>query len=64
MFIRDLWQQTQAIFRQALPGMPCASLFRPRAEAAAQGVLAGMVMKTFSDCLKTPHSTEKANDAA
>lgn len=46
-FRRLLWAQTQAVFEAALPAMPCGSLMRPKAEAAARGALAGLVMKTF-----------------
>lgn len=63
VFVRDLWAQTQIIFNDALPSMPCASLFRPRAEVAARGALTGMVMKSFSDFLGKSNLTEKVNDA-
>jgi len=62
-FIRDLWARTREIFEDALPAMPCASLFRPRAEAAASSALTASVMKSYSDCLKPPKTMEMAHDA-
>lgn len=59
-FVRLLWERTQAIFEDALPMMPCASLVRPRAENAARGALRGIVMKAFSDQLKTERTDADA----
>jgi CRISPR system Cascade subunit CasA len=63
-FLKDLWEKTQGIFDQALPAMPCASLYRPRAEVAARGALIGMVMKSLGNYFKAPEPTEEAHDTA
>jgi CRISPR system Cascade subunit CasA len=41
-----LWRRTQEIFEQALPAMPCAGLFRPRAEARARRALEAQIRKS------------------
>jgi CRISPR system Cascade subunit CasA len=50
-FRRRLWERTQVVFDEALPAMPCGSLRRPKAETAARGALAGIVMKNFGSDL-------------
>lgn len=63
-FVARLWQRTQAIFDQALPAMPCSSLFRPRAEARARAALRGLVMKSFQSYLKPGAQDEEMTDNA
>lgn len=55
-FTEALWERTQAVFEKALPGMPCAGLFRPRAEARAHRVLKAMVRKAHPELF--PHEAE------
>lgn len=62
-FVRILWERVRIIFDEALPSMPCASLYRPRAEFAARDALVGKVMNNYSDLLKIPQSTEASLDA-
>jgi CRISPR system Cascade subunit CasA len=59
-FVQRLWEAAREVFDQALPAMPCGSLVRPRAEARARALFSGMVMKNFSDQLRT----EEESDAA
>ena len=46
-FTRDLWEETQTIFEESLPAIPCTAIFRPRAEARARRALSGSVRHTF-----------------
>ena len=50
-FILDLWENTQQIFEQALPTMPCPSLFRPRAYAIARKTLKYAIKDSFQSDL-------------
>ena len=43
IFPRALFDKARAIFMSALPAMPCAGLFRPRAEARARSAFEGKV---------------------
>ena len=62
-FRRVLLQHAEAAFVAALPAIPCASLFRPRAEARARGALKGQLHHAFPDLIaKAP--TEDADHAA
>ncbi|MEO5347755.1 MAG: hypothetical protein H7834_15455 [Magnetococcus sp. YQC-9] len=68
LFTRLLWERTQTIFDEALPAMPCADLFRPRAEARARRRLYFAVRKAYPDLFPdatTPNMDEEnANDAS
>ncbi|MCA1951555.1 MAG: hypothetical protein LDL25_01885 [Hyphomicrobiales bacterium] len=57
-FRRRLWEHSQAVFEAALPTVPCGSLRRPKAEAAARAALVGMVMDRFRSDL-----IDERNDA-
>lgn len=48
-FAGRLWERTQAIFEQFLPAMPCAVLYRHRAEARAESALRAMVRKSHPE---------------
>ncbi|MFM8541844.1 MAG: hypothetical protein ACKOAM_01045, partial [Chakrabartia sp.] len=63
-FIQLLWAKTQKVFEEALPAMPCPSLFRPRAEARARAVLRGMLMKEFDGYLKSEFEDREVTDDA
>lgn len=60
-FRRRLWERTQAVCEAALPTMHCASLMRPKAEAAARAALGGIVMTSFrSDLIDERTETNAA----
>jgi CRISPR system Cascade subunit CasA len=48
-FVRRLWKRTDDIFWQFLPAMPCAALYRYRAEARAESALRAMVRKNHPE---------------
>jgi CRISPR system Cascade subunit CasA len=62
-FVRRLWEQTQVIFEQTLPTMPCPSLFRPRAEARARRKLRAMIRKHYPELLSQPANAKEVTDA-
>ncbi|MCW2315698.1 CRISPR system Cascade subunit CasA [Rhodoblastus acidophilus] len=62
-FRSTLLKHAKAAFDAALPAIPCASLFRPRAEARARGAFAGRLHHAFPDLFaKAP--AEDADHAA
>ncbi|MBF0192642.1 MAG: CRISPR-associated protein Cse1 [Magnetococcales bacterium] len=67
-FTRLLWDCTRTIFDEALPSMPCAGLFRHRAEARARQKLNVVVRNAYPELF--PHATpldtdeENANHAS
>lgn len=63
-FAGKLWDRTQAILEQCLPALPCASLFRPRAEARARALLRGAVRKRYPDLFPKQQQMEAMTDAA
>ena len=59
-FARKLWKRVQVIFDDALPTMPCSSLFRPRAEVRARRTLRSKdVYNRFPEVFN-PKTTEEA----
>lgn len=63
-FAEKLWLRTQAIFEQALPAIPCASLFRLRAEARARALLRRMVWTRHPELFENQQQEEARADAA
>lgn len=63
-FAAKLWQRTEVIFEQALPAMPCASLFRPRAEARARALLRRKVRARHPELFEKLQQEEASADAA
>jgi len=63
-FAAKLWQRTEAIFKQALPAMPCASLFRPRAEARARDLLRRLVRSRHPELFERQQREEARTHAA
>lgn len=60
---RTLLRHAEAAFDAALPAIPCASLFLPRAEARARSAFTGRLRNSFPDLfVKAP--TEDADHAA
>lgn len=47
IFARALFDKAKAVFEAALPAMPCAGIFRPRAEARARSAFEGKVRAAF-----------------
>jgi CRISPR system Cascade subunit CasA len=48
-FRRTLLARAGIIFEAALPAIPCASIFRPRAEARARRAFIGAIWKIFPE---------------
>jgi CRISPR system Cascade subunit CasA len=63
-FAEKLWIRTREIFEQALPALPCASLFRPRAEARARSLLRFLVRNRYPELFPTQQQKEANADAA
>lgn len=62
-FARELRQRSNAIFEAASPAIPCASLFRPRAEARARSAFNATIWKTFPELFERS-ALEDHHDAA
>lgn len=60
-FAAALWRRTRDLFEKALPAVPCAGLYRPRAEARASRLLPAPVRKAFPELFE-PTSTPDAAD--
>jgi len=63
-FAEKLWSRAQMIFEQALPALPCPSLFRPRAEARARSLLRFLVKKRYPELFPMQQQMEAMTDAA
>ena len=63
-FARRLWDHTQVIFEEFLPTMPCASLFRPRAEARARQKLRAMIRKQYPELFSSPANAKEVSHEA
>jgi CRISPR system Cascade subunit CasA len=61
-FARALKNRAAAIFEASLSGIPCASLYRPRAEARARSKFQSMIWDAFRELFQ-PRITEEGNDA-
>jgi CRISPR system Cascade subunit CasA len=53
-FARMLYQRASVVFEDALPAIPCPSLFRPRAEARARGKFQSIVRSAFPELFSSP----------
>ena len=60
-FIKELHARAKTIFEASLPAVPCASLFRPRAEARARQFYNRTIRKSFPELFLTP-VPEEPND--
>ena len=58
----QLWQRTQEIFIQALPALPCASLFRPLAEMRARQILRYKIGRYFPDIFQKKTKTTEEEE--
>lgn len=61
-FVRQLWARTDGIFWQFLPAMPCATLYRYRAEARAESALRAMVRKNHPELFLKPALKTEGED--
>lgn len=57
-FASELHKKAKEIFEAALPSMPCARLFRPRAEARARRVFRSSIQRAFPELFCAPESEE------
>lgn len=63
-FARRLWDETQTLFEQHLPVMPCKTLFRPCAEARARRILDSRAVRTaYPELFIKDHAREVAEHA-
>ena len=62
-FAEELLKRAQQIFEAARPTIPCAGIFRPRAEARAERVFFGLIEHSFPGLIKTSKSKESENVA-
>jgi len=61
-FARVLYQRANVVFEDALPAIPCPSLYRPRAEARARSKFQSIVRFAFPELFPSP-VTQENNDA-
>ena len=62
-FARALFHEARAVFEAALPAVPCAGIFRPRAEARAERAFLGAIWRDFPEVRETP-DREESEDVA
>lgn len=60
-FVEELHTQSRTIFEASLPAIPCARLFRPRAEARARQFFSRSIRKSFPELFLNPFP-EEPND--
>ena len=60
-FAEALFSKARRIFEAARPAIPCASIFRPRAEARAGRVFFGEIQHNFPALFETPKLKENKN---
>jgi CRISPR system Cascade subunit CasA len=63
-FARVLYQRASVVFEDALPAIPCPSLFRPRAETRARGKFQSAVRFAFPELFPSPITQENNNAVA
>ena len=63
-FAKELFSQAQSIFAVALPSIPCARLYRPRAEARARTRFFQNVRREFPELFPTPGIKETQDETA
>ena len=62
-FARALFGKAREIFKAARLAVPCASIFRPRAEARAERAFSGTIRYSFPELFEVPESKENENAA-
>ena len=60
-FQNELKTRAEQIFDAALPAMPCAGIFRPRAEARARSAFRAIIKKTFPLLFETDDDKVRAH---
>ena len=60
-FAEALFGKAREIFKAARPAVPCASIFRPRAEARAERIFFGEIKHNFPELFETSKSKENKN---
>ncbi len=62
-FASELHEKAETIFEAALPSMPCARLFRPRAEARARRAFRSSIQRAFPElfCVRENEDLSHAN---
>jgi CRISPR system Cascade subunit CasA len=63
-FAQELFSQAQSIFAAALPSIPCARLYRPRAEARARTRFFQNVRREFPELFPKPVVEETQDETA
>jgi len=63
-FAQELFSQAQSIFAAALPSIPCARLYRPRAEARARTRFFQNVRREFPELFPKPVIKETQDETA
>jgi CRISPR system Cascade subunit CasA len=63
-FAHALYKRAGVIFEASLPGIPCPSLYRPRAEARARSRFQGKVRNDFPDLFPSSTTEEDSNAVA
>ena len=62
-FARALFDKARQIFDATRPAIPCASIFRLRAEARATRAFSGTIRRSFPEFFETPKPEENKNVA-
>ena len=62
-FTKALFGKAREIFKAARLAVPCASIFRPRAEARAERAFSDTIRHSFPELLEMPKSKENENAA-
>jgi CRISPR system Cascade subunit CasA len=57
-FARVLFERASSVFEAALPGIPCPTLYRPRAEARARSKFRSLVRFAFPELFPAPTNQE------
>ena len=61
-FARTLFKDAKLIFEAALPAIPCASIFRSRAETRARNVFFGKIRHNFPEVFENAHKKETVHE--
>jgi CRISPR system Cascade subunit CasA len=63
-FAQFLWDRAQLVFGAALPSVPCAAVFRPRADARARSLFVGAIRNRFPELFSKSDRKGEAEDEA
>jgi CRISPR system Cascade subunit CasA len=62
-FARALFTRAESVFEAALPAIPCASIFRPRAEARARRAFTAAARRNFPELFEKPDREDSEHAA-